>query len=96
VNTTNLSPELIDDMRNAMSQKVADTSIWLNLSCPTCQNHWKSAFDVLNYLWVELEAWAISTLKQIHVLAAHYAWSEREILNLTAWRRRYYMSMIYR
>lgn len=66
----------------------------LAMICPACAYSWLSPFDIVSYLWSELDAWARRTLHEIHVLASAYGWSEKEILTMSAWRRHYYLDLV--
>lgn len=66
----------------------------LDLRCVNCGRHWQYPFDIVPFLWTELDAWAGRTLREIHTLASAYGWSEREILSLPAIRRRSYLRML--
>jgi hypothetical protein len=76
----------------AESDPQADTS--LALACPECGHAWSAPFDIAAYLWADLEACARRLLRQVHALAAAYGWSEREILGLSATRRRLYVDSV--
>ena len=45
-------------------------------------------------LWDEIDARARALLGEVHLLAAAYGWTEREILALGAERRASYLSMV--
>lgn len=68
--------------------------IELALNCPTCGMRWQSQFDIVGFFWREIDAWAAGVLREVHVLAAAYGWSERDILALSASRRRHYLDLI--
>ena len=51
-------------------------------------------FDVVSFLWAELEAWAVRTLQEVHTIAGFYGWSEEAILNLSSVRRQAYLRML--
>ena len=42
----------------------------------------------------ELEHHQAQRLREIHVLACHYHWSETDIARLPAWRRAYYLRLL--
>jgi hypothetical protein len=65
----------------------------LGVECPTCGHRSTTRFDVATFLWSELERFALGTLREIHVLASAYGWSESQILELGA-RRRLYLELI--
>jgi hypothetical protein len=50
-------------------------------------------FDVVSYLWGEIEDWAERLLRDVHSLAAAYGWSERDIVGMSALRRRLYLEL---
>ena len=62
--------------------------------CPACGHAWAATLDIVAYLWDELHDWAQDLLAEVHVLARHYAWSERDILALTPVRRRFYLDLL--
>lgn len=66
----------------------------LELSCPECRHHWSETFDIVSFLWAELDAWALRLLHDVHTLASAYGWSEAQVLALSAPRRARYLEMI--
>jgi uncharacterized protein (UPF0212 family) len=77
-----------------MNESDPQADIQLNLSCPECGHKWQSAFDILSYLWKEIDIWALRTLHDVHVLASAYGWSEAEILAMSNWRRQAYLELV--
>ena len=92
--------ELPTEVKNAISQRMAEADpqadVRLSLACPDCDHHWLATFDILSYLWTEVQAWATRFLGQIHTLASAYGWREADILALSPWRRQVYLEMIQR
>ena len=90
--------ELPSHTRSAISQAIADSdpqaNIQLALSCIGCGHQWSPAFDIVGFLWAELNVWCQRLLAEIHVLAKAYGWSESGILALSRWRRQVYLSMV--
>ena len=43
--------------------------------------------------WLEIDAWARRTLRDVHALASAYAWSERDVLALSPTRRTLYREL---
>jgi hypothetical protein len=80
------------DAHMALADPQAD--IRLDLICAECGNGWQAAFDVVSFLWSEVDAWAIRTLRDVHRLARVHGWSEAEILSLSPWRRQCYLDML--
>jgi hypothetical protein len=66
----------------------------LKMTCPACGHHWHAPFDIATFVWRELDDWAQRTLREIHLIAGAYGWSEDEILQLSARRRQMYVEMI--
>ena len=66
----------------------------VNLLCPSCQHGWQTSFDIVSYLWTELQARATQLLREVHLLASTYGWRESDILSLSAQRRRCYLEMV--
>jgi hypothetical protein len=75
-----------------MSDPQAD--IHIALSCPLCKSEKKIAFDISSFLWSELNAWAVRTLREVHILASAYCWRETDILAMSPWRRQFYLEVL--
>lgn len=94
--------EVSGEVLEAISAAIATTSaavdplaeVELQLECPACALAWQSPFDVVSFLWSELDAWARGMLREIHILASHYGWGEAEIVALSPQRRRHYRELI--
>lgn len=63
----------------------------LRLRCPDCDHAWGSPFDIAGYFAAELAFEAEKLLAQVHALARFYGWRERDILAMSAVRRRAYL-----
>jgi hypothetical protein len=86
-------------VRQAIAKQMAEVdpqaNVTINLTCPGCAHEWPLLFDILSYLWQEIDAWAWRTLYEVHQLAAAYGWREADSLALSPWRRRQYLEMAY-
>jgi hypothetical protein len=89
-----LPPKLADALVKRMAQVDPQANVQLSLVCPACQNAWSAIFDIASFLWSEIESWAQRVLREIHVIARAYGWSEADILEMSAERRSYYLEMI--
>jgi hypothetical protein len=86
----------------AVTQAVADelvkadpqAEVRVAIECPQCGYGWSQDFDITAYLWAELDDWARRLLRDVHALASAYGWSEREVLGMSARRRRLYLEMV--
>jgi hypothetical protein len=85
---------VIAGIARAMAEADPLADIQLRLNCPGCGHSWRAAFDIVSFLWTELDAWARRILSEVHVLARAYGWAEREIVALGPARRRYYLEMV--
>lgn len=77
-----------------MNREDPEAEIGLRLTCPSCGHLWRARFDIVSYLWSELDEWARRVLVDIHTLAAAYGWSEHQILALSPFRRQLYVDMV--
>jgi hypothetical protein len=68
--------------------------ITVSLSCDACGHEWDDPFDICDYLWTELDAYARRLLYEVHSLALAYGWSEAEVLAVSPHRRRLYIDAI--
>jgi uncharacterized protein (UPF0212 family) len=87
------SAEAIEAVVAAMGDADPQADIQLALDCPACSHHWLAPFDIGSFFWTELTVWVRRVLREVHVLASAYGWTEREILSLSPQRRRMYLEM---
>lgn len=85
---------VIEKVSEAMALADPFADARLGMECPECGHSWKAAFDIGTYLWRELDVWAKRLLGEVHNLASAYGWCERDILALSAQRRRMYLEMV--
>jgi hypothetical protein len=94
IEADHLSAEVVE----AAAQKLAEADplaeIRIKVLCPSCSHAWKAAFDIVEFLWAEVNAWAGHILNEVHMLASAYGWSERDILTLSPTRRQFYLDMV--
>lgn len=88
-----LPPGVTEAVAQAMADADPQAEVRLALGCPDCGHRWSSPFDILSYLWDEVDDWATRLLREVHALASAYGWSERAILGMSARRRRLYLEM---
>lgn len=87
-----------ENVINALSEKITEldpaAEIKMNIVCPGCSYQWEATFDIMSYLWAEIDSWAHRTFQEIYILASTFGWSEKDILNMDAGRRQLYIEMI--
>jgi len=76
-----------------MAEADPQADLEVDLSCPACGEQWQARFDIESFFWSEISAWAQRILLEVHKLARAYGWSEPEILNLSPWRRQFYLGL---
>jgi hypothetical protein len=89
-----LPPEIVAAVTERMSQADPQAIVKLSLDCPSCRQNWLATFDILSFLWSEIETWAKRLLHEIHILARSYGWSEADILAMSTLRRQSYLEML--
>jgi hypothetical protein len=66
----------------------------LDLVCPACGLGFGAILDAGTYLLREVDARLARLFQDIHTLALHYHWSEREIREMPQERRRRYLELL--
>lgn len=90
-----LPDEVVAAVEAEMARVDPQADIQLALACPACGHCWNAPFDIGAFFWGEINHWALRTLRDVHLLASAYGWSETDILALSPWRRRFYLELIY-
>ena len=89
---------LPEKVSKALASKIEEldpaADIRIGISCPDCSHKWEAPFDIMSYLWSEINNWAQRMLQDIYLLAKTFGWAERDILNMDATRRQLYVEMI--
>jgi hypothetical protein len=83
-----------DAVAAAMAEHDPQAEIDLDLDCPSCSQPLSVVFDAAGYLLQELEQRAEQSLRDVHLIASEYGWSEQEILLMPARRRARYIALI--
>jgi hypothetical protein len=89
-----LPPEVAETLVEKMSQIDPQANVRLSLTCPNCEHRWPAFFDIASFLWSEINDWAKRTMREIHLIASAYGWSEADILEMSAERRSFYLEML--
>lgn len=90
--------DLPEGVLTAIEARIAEedpqADVRLALSCPRCSRAWEEIFDINSFFWAEVDAWATRILREVHQLAKAYGWRERDILEMSARRREFYLNMV--
>jgi hypothetical protein len=89
-----LPDEVVDAVSEQMAAADPLADIQLAVACPLCRHRWHAAFDVVSFLWFEIESLAARLLRDVHTLASAYGWHERDILALSPLRRQFYLESL--
>lgn len=84
-----LPEQIVRSVVEMMAKHDPGAHTTVGIRCP-CGQAWVDEVDIRSVLWTDLTDWAGRTLNEVQLLARTYGWSEREILAMGAWRRRWY------
>jgi hypothetical protein len=84
----------IPALAQAVSEYDPQAEMRFGLQCAACQHNWSALFDIVSYVWAEINALAKRLLQDVHTLAMAYGWSETDILALSAARRQLYLELV--
>lgn len=90
-------PSLPPGVRRALAEAMAAADplaeLLVDVTCPACGAPFVANLDVTEYVWAEVRANARRVLREVHVLAREYGWSEAEVLALDERRRAAYLEL---
>ncbi len=92
--TEKLPSAIVEQVVEQMAQADPQADVQLALACAACGHQWSAVFDIVAFLWTEINSWALRTLHEVHRLASAYSWREADILAMSAWRRQYYLNLV--
>jgi hypothetical protein len=79
----------------AAAMEAADplAEMLIEIGCAGCARQFEARFDIVEYLWAEVDVRARRLLGEVHALASAYGWREEDVLALSPARRRVYLEM---
>lgn len=89
-----LSPRARHEIERAMEARAPGVELRMDLACPECGRAFTAPFDLQDFFFGELETSRDLLYRQVHYLAFHYHWSEREILDLPREKRLAYIDIL--
>lgn len=92
--TATLPEAVVQAVESALEAADPGADIRLALSCAECGAEWSETLDPVRFAWTSAEVAARRLAVDVHVLAQAYGWSEAEILGLSPFRRRLYLSAV--
>lgn len=94
LNLADLPSDGLEALGKEMERLEPIANLSFSLNCAACGHEWNSHFDIISYLWSEIENWAQHLLQEIVALARAFGWTEEQILRLSSRRRQLYLQMI--
>lgn len=89
---------LTDAVVNALSERMAEldpqAELLLNAKCPACGHAFRARFDIATFLRQRLEEHTQALYRDVHLLAFHYHWSERDIVAMSSRARQRYLRLL--
>jgi hypothetical protein len=85
-----LPPTMAERVADALAASDPGADISAEIECP-CGAVWPETVDIRSILWTELTRWVQRRLLEVHQLAMAYGWAERDILEMSPYRRRFYL-----
>lgn len=85
---------LIEEIAERLRTAEPEAEQLIQLTCIECSHRWQLVLDIERFLWMKLGVLAKRLLREVHVLARAYGWSEAEILAMAAVRRQLYIEMV--
>ncbi|MDX6695731.1 MAG: hypothetical protein QOF02_3334 [Blastocatellia bacterium] len=89
-----LPPLVLEAIVERMAEADPQADVQIALTCPQCAARFQAPFDIESFFWNEISAWAERLLNEVHILASSYGWREADILNMSSWRRHFYLGLI--
>jgi hypothetical protein len=89
-----LPSEVLEAVAAEMERADPQANVQLDLNCADCGHRWLSTFDIVSFLWNEIDNWARRLLGDVCLLASAFGWPESDILAMSAQRRQLYLQMI--
>src|SRR5262249_5963021 len=89
-----LPAEMLEAVEARMAEADPQADVRLALTCPACGHAWDATFDIADFFWAELEAWADRMLRDVPTPARTYGWPEPDIPAMSPRRRNRYLELI--
>ena len=89
-----LSPLARQEIEQQMEAVAPQVELTMESTCPECGREYAVPFDVQNFFFAELRTNRDLLYREVHYLAFHYHWSEREIMDMPRQKRRTYIEVL--
>jgi hypothetical protein len=89
-----LSPLARAEIEAEMERLAPKVENSMETTCPGCGRSFMVPFDIQRFFFGELRHGVDLLYREVHYLAYHYHWSEREIMDMTLDKRRKYIEVL--
>lgn len=89
-----LSPRARMEIESTMEQCAPFVDLTIAAQCPECGREYAVPFDIHDFFFGQMRISLDLLYREIHYLAYHYHWSEKEIMGMPRDRRRNYISVL--
>ncbi|MEU6667874.1 hypothetical protein [Streptomyces sp. NPDC046727] len=89
-----LSPRARAEIEERMERLAPRVEQTMETECAECTRTFLVPFDVQRFFFGDLRAGAALLYREVHHLAFHYHWSEREIMDMARDKRRTYIDVL--
>jgi hypothetical protein len=89
-----LSPLARMEIERRMEAVAPKVELTMESDCPECGREYAVPFDLQRFFFSELRTRQDLLYREVHYLAYHYHWSEREIMGMPRPRRRAYIEVL--
>jgi hypothetical protein len=89
-----LSPRARQEIEAALEERAPALDLEMALTCPECGRAFTAPLDITDFFFGELRTSRDLLYRQVHYIAFHYHWSEREILALPREKRLAYIDIL--
>jgi hypothetical protein len=91
---SHLSPNARMEIEKWMDTVAPKVELTFDADCPECQRQFSLPFALQDFFVGELSISQELLYREVHYLASHYHWSEREIMQMTRNKRRKYIEVL--
>ncbi len=89
-----LSPMARMEIERGMETVAPKVELTMGANCPQCGREFALPFDLQEFFFGELRVSRDLLYREVHYLAYHYHWSEREIMEMPREKRRQYIEVL--
>jgi hypothetical protein len=89
-----LSSKARMEIEKQMDKVAPKVELTLGADCPECERQLTLPFALQDFFFGELSISQELLYREVHYLASHYHWSEREIMQMTRNKRRKYIEVL--